>query len=124
AAAEALDALTKLGLLVPGADGRVRPSESSVVTPPEVSDLAACNYHREMAQRAHDAIAAFDADERHLLGLTVAVPQSLIPVLKQELQRMQTRRLGLCDGAEAPAGRVYQSNLQLVPLSDVRGEDA
>ncbi len=76
-----------------------------------------------MTQRAFDAVAAFDPSERHLLGVTIAVPEGLVSQLKQELNRFQARILDLADAAEAPTDRVYQVNLQLVPLSDAREED-
>lgn len=118
----ALGDLMDMGMLVAGADGRVRPTEASVVTPPEVADLAACNYHREMAQRGHDSVATFGAAERHLLALTVGVPEDLVPVLKEELNRLQARLLDLCDSADRPMERVYQINFQLFPLSRRPGE--
>jgi uncharacterized protein (TIGR02147 family) len=121
-AEQALDSLRTLGLLAPAADGELTPVDESIVTARELEHLAACNYHREMTQRAYDAVASFGPSERHLLGVTIAVPSGLVPQLKAELNRFQARILDLADAAEAPADRVFQVNLQLVPLSDVRGE--
>ncbi|MCB9681732.1 MAG: TIGR02147 family protein [Alphaproteobacteria bacterium] len=121
-AREALASLQLLGLLARDEGGRLRPANVSVVTPREVEHLAVCNYHRQMATRALESVAAFPAEERHLLGVTVAVPAELVPQVKQELNRMQARLLDLCDSAEAPADRVYQINLQFVPLSNSRSE--
>ena len=121
-ATEAMATLWALGLLERQADGQVRPADRSVVTAREIQHLAACNYHRQMTQRAYDSVAGVDASDRYLLGVTIAVPHHLLPSFKQELGRVQARILDMADSAAAPADRVYQVNLQLVPLSIPRDE--
>lgn len=118
-ARRAIEALKTLGLLVER-QGDVVQAEASVVTPHEVAGLAVHNYHHEMLARATEAITAFDPEERHLGGLTLAVPDELVPQLKEEVQGFLERLLHLCDAAEAPSDRVYQVNVQLFPLSDQR----
>lgn len=116
-ARRALEALLAMRLLVEDADGSVHPAEASVVTPHEVLGLAVHNYHKGMLDRAREAITGFDPEERHLGGVTVAVPESLVGRLKEEVAAFQERILDLCDRAEDPSDRVYQLNLQLFPLS-------
>ncbi|MFM2245281.1 MAG: hypothetical protein RL071_1355 [Pseudomonadota bacterium] len=120
-ASEARTALTELcslGLLrVDAATGRMVQAEASLVTPHEVVGLAAHNYHREMISLAAESLANAAPGERHLLGLTVAIPAGLFPVLKAELNALQERLLHLCDSAEAAPDRVVQLNLNLFPLT-------
>jgi uncharacterized protein (TIGR02147 family) len=123
-AQEALNTLHELGMLAQDEAGRWHPTDASVVTPTEVLGLAVHNYHREMIDRSRESIDGFEPEERHLLGVTVAVPESMVDQLKDELNRFQARLLDLCDGADAPADRVYQLNLHLFPLSAGREEDA
>lgn len=118
--ARALEVLRELKLLVEDDHGTLRPADATVVTPHEVAGLAVHNYHQGMLSRAAEAIDAFAPEERQFGGLTVAVPEELVPVLKQELAAFQERFLHLCDTAEAPAERVYQLNIQLFPLSEPR----
>lgn len=115
-AREALDALLSLGMLAL-CEGRIRPAEGSVATPHEVAGLAVHNYHRQMLDRAKDAITGVLASERHLCGVTVAIPTSLVPRLKRELDLFQERLLALCDERAGEAERVYQIELGLFPLS-------
>ena len=112
----ALDTLIELGMLVRNGDS-LQPAEVSVATPHEVAGLAVHNYHRQMLKRAAECIELVDPDERHLTAVTVAIPRSLVPTLKAELDAMQERLLHLCDERAEDAERVYQVNLQLVPLS-------
>lgn len=118
-ASRALEALQTMQLLAPSGD-TLRSAEASVVTPHEVSGLAVHNYHQEMLTRASEAIDAFDPEERHLGGLTIAVPQAIVPRLKAEVASFLERMLNLCDSTEDPSDLVYQVNVQLFPLSDAR----
>ena len=124
-ATDALSTLVELGLLHEQADGTLVPGDTSVATPHQVrfQGLAVHNYHRQMLERAHDAVSSTRSAERHLAGITVAIPESLVPVLKVELDRVQERLLHLCDEHTADAERVYQIELCLVPLSRSTGGD-
>lgn len=119
-AQEALEVLTSIGLLRPREDGSLEPVDATLVVPPEVEQLAVCNYYRQMSERGGASVAGFQPEERHLLGVTVAIPPDLLPAVKTELDRMQARLLDLCDGAAEPAQTVYQINLQFFPLADSR----
>lgn len=123
-ARDALDRLTTLGMLVEDDDGLLVPAEASIVTPPEVTHLAVNNYHRGMLARAADAIDGFEPDERHLIAITVAAPEALVPRMKDEANAFLERMMSLCDDASADVDRVYQLNLQLFPLSSRREDDS
>lgn len=120
-ARQALETLFQLGLLE-RVDDQVRAVDVSLATPHEVAGLAAHNYHHQMLQQAWDSIERADPDERHLLGVTVAIPESLVGELKRELDAFQERLLHLCDNAISgddaqPAERVVQLQLAMFPLT-------
>lgn len=115
-AAEALEILQDLGMLVVGEDGTVTVHEQTLATPHEVMGLAVYGYHRAMLGLATSSMDRVDPAERHLGAVTIAVPEHLVPVLKDEVAKLQERLLHLADAAEAP-DRVYQATLQLFPLS-------
>lgn len=119
-ARKALEVLQTLGLLRPDKSGHLVAADASIVTPHEVAGLAAVNYHLGMIERARDALTTVPADERHYCAVTVAIPMSLVPRLKRELDAFQERLLDLCDASVDPRERVYQLNLQLLPLSAPR----
>ena len=116
-AQRALDALFELGMLVTSSDGSVGQSDGAVVTPREVLGLAVHNYHQGMIDRARDGITDFKASERHYTGVTVCIPEALVPQIKDEFNTFAERLLELCDGADAPAERVYQFHMMAFPLS-------
>ncbi len=116
-AQEALDCLSSLGLIEVGPSGNTIVTNKTLVTPHEAHGLGTHSYHRNMNTLAGEAITRFRAEDRHFGAVTVAVPDALIPILKQEIARFQERILNLCDGAEQAPTRVMQLNLQLFPLS-------
>lgn len=122
-ARQALDVLQSLGMLQVSDDGSVRVVDATLVTPHEVVGLAVHNYHRSMLSRAGEAIERFRPEQRHLGGVTVAVPDDMLPKLKTTLAEFQERVLDLCDGAAGQRSRVYQVGLQLFPLSASLGSE-
>jgi uncharacterized protein (TIGR02147 family) len=116
-ARKALDLLLSLGLLQRTPTGGLEVTAASVVTPHEVAAMAAYEYHRSMLARAAEALTTAAPNERHFCGVTVAIPVSLVPMLKHELGALQERLLDLCDSAEGRRERVFQINLQLLPLT-------
>jgi uncharacterized protein (TIGR02147 family) len=116
-AQEAMAELQSLGMLQADDTGRLRPADGSLVTHQQVQGLATHNYHRGMSGLAQEAVTRFPSKQRHMLGLTVAIPAALVPQIKAELNAFQARLLDLCDAAVEDPEQVYQLNLQLFPLS-------
>ena len=112
----ALSTLKQLGMLVEEG-GFLVAKDVSVATPHQLVAFGVRRYHTEMLTRAIDSLVAVPQEERHVLGLTVAIPQSLMPTLKAELDAVQERLLHICDEQAQGADRVYQVNLNLIPLS-------
>jgi uncharacterized protein (TIGR02147 family) len=115
-AKKSLKILLDLGLLVES-EGTLAPAEASVATAPEVASLAVRNYHQGMLSRASESIERFPGDQRHLLAVTVGVPESLLPTLKEEANAFLQRMMHLCDASADDVDRVMQMNFQLFPLS-------
>ena len=115
-AAQALEVLLGLGMLVQGPDGWVQ-AEGSVVTPREVAGLAVHNYHQGMLRLAAEAIPNHKAATRHFMAVTVCIPESAVPLLKAEINSMTQRILDLCERAPGRPERVYQVHLHAFPLS-------
>lgn len=72
--------------------------------------------------RASEAIDRFEGSERHLISVTVGVPESLLPTLKAEANAFLERMMHLCDASAEDPDRVMQMNLQLFPLTAPREE--
>jgi uncharacterized protein (TIGR02147 family) len=120
-AREALDILAQLEMLVVEG-GAISLSDGTLATPVEVFDLAAQKYHQEMLGLAAEAIERFPANERHLMGVTVSIPKSLIPKIKKEVSDFAFRMLDMCDSNEEGRDQICQLNFQFFPLSNQRSE--
>jgi uncharacterized protein (TIGR02147 family) len=121
-ARQAVQTLRDLQLLVEDDDGALVAAEASVATPPEVTRMAVLNYHRGMLERASESIERFPGTERHLLAITVGMPEALLPVLKAEANAFMQRMMDLCDASTDDTDRIMQLNLQLFPLTTAREE--
>jgi len=118
----ALSTLHELGMVRVDDDGSVLLADGDFVTPHEVAGLAVHNFHQGMLERAADSIEAFKSNDRHLGAVTVKIPLSRVPRLKQEVAAFLERVL---DIAESPLGdlealeaqRVVQVNAQLFPMT-------
>jgi uncharacterized protein (TIGR02147 family) len=117
-ASHAINVLERLGFIeVSSSDQRVKHKNGSLKTPHQVTGMAVSSYHRQMLKLAHDSIDQFEPDERHLLGLTVSIPESLLPQLKEELNALQERLLYICDNSDQASTRTFQIGMQVYPLS-------
>ena len=116
-AKEALQILQDTELLKIYPDGTFEITDVSIVTPMEVSSLAGFNYHTEMLQLAKEGLDRFDPEDRHYMALTVCIPPTLLPKLKEELNQMAARLLDLCDSATSQPEQVMQLHLHCFPLS-------
>lgn len=116
-AAQSLELLVNLGLLVRDADtGRLTRGEPTLTTEHEVSALGAANFHRQMLQRATEAIDSIPAKSRDLAALTVCVSARTAAEVKQRIHQFREALTEICD-AEVAGEIVYQLNIQWFPLS-------
>ena len=79
--------------------------------------LAIKNYYREMPSRAVNSLEEFRAAERHFTTITVAIPDDMVPRLKEELTQMTNRLLALCEEARGDKSQIIQINLNFHPMT-------
>jgi uncharacterized protein (TIGR02147 family) len=87
----------------------------------DVRSLALQRFHRQMSERAKDAILTISAEDREIGGLTVALSPEGFKRIKQRLRHIRRTlvdELTAMGPDTATAGdRVFQLNLQLFPLT-------
>ncbi len=121
-AERALSLLLSLGLILrDSATGKIVRGEPTLTTEHEVQSLAAKNYHRQMLERASEAIERVKPHQRDMAALTVCVSGRTAALVKERIHRFREEITQLCDAD--PAGEaVYQLNVQWFPLSTVDGD--
>lgn len=142
-AEEALELLTRLGLLEPAPGGGLRATSAALRTPDEVAVHAVRPmYDQVFKELSPRAIDAFPPEDRELgLGI-IAPPPELIPEIRRRMIAFGAEITRLCDqhlaggipaeqGAppmqveeRSPARRIFLLGLQLFPLSQVPGAGA
>jgi uncharacterized protein (TIGR02147 family) len=115
-AAEALQTLTSLELLVRDEAGRLVRADSSITTEHEVRALAVGNYHRQMLTRAGESIELVPREWRDLASMTVCVSPDTIREIKARVHAFRELLFDLCERDEQPSV-VIQINSQVFPLS-------
>lgn len=112
----ALATLRALGLVEDAADGGMVQAEGDIVTPREVLGHAVHQFHHDVLRLAAESMERVDPEERHLVGVTVSVPTSLLPQLKRELSQFAARINDLAESSARSAERVVVCELALFPL--------
>lgn len=91
-------------------------TENSVATPPEVLSIGIVEYHKEMLSLANQALENFSGSDRDLRAVTLGVPKSKLPLLKERMEAFWYEIMDFADEGE-PAEVVVQVNTQLFPLT-------
>lgn len=112
----ALATLEQLGLLIRNEEGKLVRGDPSLTTGHEVRSVVVPAYHRQMIERAGNAVDTVPPEERDISALTVCVGESALADLKDRIHRFREEMLERCD-SEATPERVYQLCIQLFPLS-------
>lgn len=115
-AAEALDTLCRLGLLVRDARGKLQQAQALVTTGPGPLGHQIFVYHHCMIDLAKRALDHLPREERDISSLTLCVAEAQLPVLKERLRAFRHELLQLAELEPLPE-RVVQLNLQMFPLS-------
>jgi uncharacterized protein (TIGR02147 family) len=115
-AAEAIETLCRLGLLVRGERGKLRQAQSLVTTGPGPLGHQIFVYHHAMLDLAKRALDDLPRDERDVSCVTLCVSQASLPLLKQRIRDFRRELLQLAELDPKPE-RVVQLNFQMFPLS-------
>ncbi len=118
-AKQSLQLLLELGLLVRDADsGKVSRGEPTLTTEHEVRSAGAAAFHRQMMERASEAIDSVPRELRDLAALTVCVSSETAARVKARIHQFRESLAELCD-ADLDGHAVYQLNVQWFPLSRI-----
>lgn len=115
-AAEALETLCRLGLLVRDASGKLSQAQPLLTTGPGPLGHQIFVYHQTMIELGKQALDRLPREERDISSVTLCVAEATLPLLKQRIRELRRELLQLAELEAAPE-RVVQVNFQLFPLS-------
>jgi uncharacterized protein (TIGR02147 family) len=112
---QALVLLRRLGML----DADLQPvrAEIHVATGVDAHHAVAARYHEGVLSLAASSLERVPWDERFYTGLTLAVPESLLPKLRRELFHLLEHVSTLCDSDPGERKNVHQISIQFFPLT-------
>lgn len=105
---------------------RLRHGESAsprLTTPAEVEGAAVVQYHQGMIRLSLEALDRIPHMERHFAATTIAVPPSMVPKIKAEIQRFIVELANLSDHLDPdtePERVLLQVQTQMFPLGGQR----
>ncbi len=116
-ARRAIDLLLGLGLVKRDEEGRLVQAEAHITTGDEVTSTSVKGYHREMIQKASEAMDRFSAPERDISSVTLALSEEGFKQVKALIQQFRKELLAIAGRGERSPQAVYQINFQLFPLT-------
>lgn len=120
-ARKSLDLLERLGLMSRDQDtGTYKPTHTRISTGDEIASMAITRYHQKMIDLGKESLTSIRPQARDVSSVSIAIPSSLLPEVKKEISLFRKRLLNMAEQA-SNADVVYQTNIQLFPLSRDKG---
>ena len=114
---KSIQVLLNAGLLSKNADGTLTQTNQKISTGNlEMPSLAVRDMHRQMGELAVQALVTVPVEERDISGLTLGVPENILPRIRAEIAEFRRRISNIV--TESPeTDRVYRLNVQFFPLT-------
>lgn len=112
----ALERLERVGLIRRGPN-RLQVSPEYVVSPEGIPSEAIRNYHRQILQKAVQALDMQPIDEREIAGVTLSVNPKNLPAMKKEISQFLDQ-MAEKYGSGKQRKEVYQCEVALFRLTD------
>lgn len=117
-AKEALDNLTKLGMIAPDEGRGFRQTSGAITVPDDTRSVAVFNYHQSMIRLAAEALRNTPQNLREMNGATITIPTEKLSEIKEKIRAFRKEINQLASSYENP-DEVFQLNIQLFPLTAV-----
>ena len=128
-AKEGIAVLERLGMVKRFASGELRPSVEHVKKLPHFGPEHYYRYIRAQMELGLDAVERIPKEERDVSALTLVLSEDGFRTFREELKDLRARMVQLSEsenkkfwtGVSGDSRRVYQSLLQVFPVSQIRG---
>lgn len=114
---EALQKLQELGLLRRDERGRLTQSDADITSGDELFRTSLAQFHRQMIEKAKEALDRFERENRQISSLTIGVNPAAEARMKEMIQNFRKELIAVAIQEGSPS-KVLQINFQLFPLSE------
>jgi uncharacterized protein (TIGR02147 family) len=111
----AIERLTRVGLLEESG-GRLRTTHGNLASPDGISSEAIRAYHRQVLQKAEQALETQPIEEREIAGISVAIARRSVGDFKKDVSRFLDE-MGVKYGSSSKKQEVYQLEVALFRLT-------
>ena len=108
--------LANLGFIAKEADGRYHTTDLNLTTGMKWYSHAIETNQLEMIRLAGEAIGRFAKEARDISTITMCIDEKILPEIREHVRQFRSSLIKMVN-SHAKAGRVYQLNVQLFPLS-------
>jgi uncharacterized protein (TIGR02147 family) len=118
---ESLELLKNLKMIESFHEGKWKLSNPLLTSGGDWNSAAVRTFQQEILKLGQDAISTVPKEERDISTLTLSIPNSAIPILKERIAEFRGQIIKILDDL-GNADRVVQLNIQLFPLSHARSK--
>lgn len=116
-ARNSLRLLERLELIKKDSEGNYIQTDRAISTDRELLSIVARNFHREMGNRALEALDTVSLERRDFSGITFGLPSSHVQKLKDKLGEFRKELTSTLGSMDEETDDVYHLNIQLFPLT-------
>lgn len=117
----ALELLLEIGLLKRDKSGSLKQADQLIVPTDEIDGFVLRNLHRQMFDRASEAMENINSSKRNVSGSTIGIKESDLSSIQSEINSFRRQLLERYGSQEGSADEVYHLAIQFFPLSGVMG---
>ena len=118
----AFGVLLRLNLLKRDGTGKLVHTNASLTTPAEVESVEVYRFHQAMLNEAKRSMLETPPALRDITSLTIPIPKASLPALKERIKNFREEIIDLINKGNADYHEVYQLNIQLFPVTRVKGD--
>jgi uncharacterized protein (TIGR02147 family) len=122
-ARNALDVLSKLGLVTEDGKGGYDITDRMVTSGTDIQSMAVRQYHRRTLELAQESLDRHPPEERDISSVTLTLHHDDMPEIKERITEFRRGLLQFARSSEG-ADRVYHLNVSVFPLSQIVADPA
>jgi uncharacterized protein (TIGR02147 family) len=108
--------LKDLGLIYQNDDGTFRATDKVISSEYEIQSVALKNYHREMLEKAQNALEQFPSNKREFQGMTLSTSAKTYSRIKERIRSFSDEILTIVANENEHAEVVFQLNMHIFPF--------
>lgn len=116
---QAIERLKRTGLIEVKSSGRLHSTGRNIETPTDFASSALKRSHRQTLEQAIQSLYDVPVEDRDITSMTMAISRKRLPEAKKLIREFRKKLAAFLE--EGKADEVYNLNVQLVPVTVLKG---